>query len=94
MKIFIKVLADGDIILEEVDASSIQGFTDCALVHLKNRWVVYDTPTGLLIVYGRTKQETLEKLNEKKFQMEQARNTQLYQKRVQEFEQLKEMHKT
>ena len=93
MKIYIKALVDGDIILEEVDASSIQGFTDCALVHLEKRWVVYDTPTGLLIVYGRTKQETLEKLNEKKFQMEQARNTQLYKKRIQEFEQLKEMHK-
>ena len=94
MKIFIKSLIDGDIILEEVDASSIQGFTDCALVHMEKRWAVYDTPTGLLIVYGRTKQETLEKLVEKRFQMEQARNTQLYQKRIQEFEQLKEMHRT
>ena len=105
-KIFIKSLVDGDIILEEVDASSIQGFTDCALVHHRtnfsingkrhsslDQWVVYDTPTGLLIVYGRTKQETLEKLVEKRFQMEEARKTQLYEKRIQEFERLKEMHK-
>ena len=93
MKIFIKALVDGDIILEEVDASSIQGFTDCALVHKERRWLVYDTPTGLIIVYGNTKQETLEKLVEKRFQMEEARKTQLYQKRIQEFEKLKEMSK-
>ncbi|MBO7716304.1 MAG: hypothetical protein J6S85_22250, partial [Methanobrevibacter sp.] len=86
-------LVDGDIILEEVDASSVQGFENCALVHLEKRWVVYDIPTGLLIVYGRTRQETLEKLLEKRFQMEEARKTQLYQKRIQEFERLKEMHK-
>ena len=72
MKILIKALVDGDIILEEVDASSVQGFENCALVHLEKRWVVYDIPTGLLIVYGRTRQETLEKLLEKRFQMEEA----------------------
>ena len=93
MKIYVRALVDGDIILEEVDASSVQGFENCALVHLEKRWVVYDIPTGLLIVYGRTRQETLEKLLEKRFQMEEARKTQLYQKRIQEFERLKEMHK-
>ena len=104
MKIFVRTLFNGDIILEEIDASEIQGFKDCGLVHHRtnfsingkrhsslDKWVVYDIPTGLLIVYGRTKQETLEKLMEKKLQMEQARKTQLYQNRIKEFEEMKKL---
>ena len=104
MKIYIKSLVNGDIILEEVDASEVQGFKDCALVHHRTnfsingkrhsslkQWVVYDIPTGLFIVYGRTKQETLEKLVEKRFQMEEARKTQVYQKIIQKFEEMKKL---
>ena len=91
MKIYVRALVDGDIILEEVDASPVQGFEDCAIVHIKRRWVIYDIPTGLLIVYGQTKKECLEKLVEKRFQMEEARKTQLYQKRIKEFEEMRKL---
>lgn len=91
MKIFARTLFHGDIILEEIDASEIQGFKDCAIAHVGKRWIVYDIPTGLLIVYGNTRKEAMEKLNEKKLQMEQARKTQLYQKRIKEFEEMKKL---
>ena len=91
MKIYVRALVDGDIILEEVDASPVQGFEDCAIVHLDRRWVVYDIPTGLLIVYGQTKKQCLEKLVEKRLQMEEARKTKLYQKRIEEFKEMKRL---
>ena len=91
MKIHVRALVDGDIILEEIDASSIQGFEDCAIAHVGRRWIVYDIPTGLLIVYGNTRKETLEKLTEKRFQMYEARKTKLYQKRIKEFEEMKKL---
>lgn len=55
MKIYIRALMYGDIILEEVDASPVQGFEDCAIVHLERRWVVYDIPTGLLSLWSNQK---------------------------------------
>ena len=80
---------DEDIILEEVDASPVQGFENCAIVHFERRWVIFDIPTGLLIVSGQTKKECLENLINKRFQMEEARKTQLYQKRIKEFEEMR-----
>ena len=91
MKIFVRALVDGDIILEEVDASSVQGFENCAIVHLERRWVVYDIPTGLLIVYGRTRRECLDNLMNKKLQMQEARKTELYQRRIKEFEEMRKL---
>ena len=91
MKIYVRALVDGELILEEIEASPVQGFEDCAISHQKNRWIVYDIPTGLLIVYGQTRKECLENLNSKKLQMEEARKTQLYQKRIQEFEEMKKL---
>ena len=92
MKIYVRAVVDGDLILEEIEATPVQGFEKCAIAHMsKNRWIVYDTPTGLLIVYGRTKKETLEKLVEKRFQMEEARKTKLYERKLQEFEELKKV---
>ena len=91
MTIYIRALVDGDIILQESDASSIKGYEDCALVHNDKIWIVYDIPTGLLIVYGHTKKEALENLYNKRIQMEQARKTQLYQKRIKEFEEMKKL---
>ena len=90
MKIYVRALVDGGLILEEIEASPVQGFEDCAIAHAERRWIVYDIPTGLLIVYGQTKKECMEKLMEKRFQMEEARKTKLYQKRIEEF---KEMQK-
>lgn len=91
MKIYVRALVDGKLILEEIEASPVQGFEDCAIVHLERRWVVYDIPSGLLIVYGQTKKECLENLYSKKHQMEEARKTQLYQKRIREFEEMKKL---
>ena len=92
MKIYVRALVDGDIILEEVDASPVQGFEDCAITHVsKNRWIVYDTPTGLLIVSGHTRKEAMENLIDKRLQMHEARKTKLYERRLQEFEELRKL---
>ena len=91
MKIYVRALVDGELILEEIEASPVQGFESCAISHQKNRWIVHDIPTGLLIVYGQTRKETLENLLIKKLQMEEARKTQLYQKRIKEFEEMKKL---
>ena len=91
MKIYIRALVDGGLILEEIEASPVQGFENCAIVHLERRWIVYDIPTGLLIVYGKTKKECLEKLINKRLQMEEARKTKLYQKRIDEFKELRKI---
>ena len=91
MKIYVRALVYGDIILEEFDASPVQGFENCAIVHLEKRWVVYDIPTGLLIVYGRTRRECLENLMNKKLQLQEARKTELYQRRIKEFEEMRKL---
>lgn len=91
MKIYVRALVDGELILEEIEASPVQGFENCAISHQKNRWIVHDIPTGLLIVYGQTRKECLENLMNKKLQMEEARKTQLYQKRIQEFEEMRKL---
>ena len=91
MKIFARTLFHGDIILEEIDASSIQGFEHCAIAHVGKRWIVYDIPTGLLIVYGNTRKEAMEQLHQKKLQVYEARRSQLYQKRIKEFEEMKKI---
>lgn len=91
MQIKVRKLVDGDIILEEVEAAKLDAYENCALVHLEKRWIVYDIPTGLLIVYGHTKKETLEKLFEKRHQMIEARKTELYQRRIKEFEEMSKL---
>lgn len=91
MKIKIRKLVDGDIILEEVEATKVQGFKDCALVHIDKRWIVYDVPTGLLIVYGLTRKQCLENLVDNRHAMIRARDTELYQRRIKEFEELQKL---
>lgn len=83
---------NGELILEETEATPVQGFEDCAIAHVeKHRWVVYDTPTGLLIVSGHTRQEALNQLNEKRFQMYEARKTKFYERRLQEFKEMQKL---
>ena len=92
MKIYVRAQMDGELILEEIEATPVQGFEDCAIAHVeKHRWIVYDTPTGLLIVSGHTRKEAMEKLIEKRLQMYEARKTKLYERRLQEFEELKKV---
>lgn len=92
MKIKTRQLVNGDIILVEVEADKVQGFKDCAIAHIeRRRWVVYDTPTGLLIVSGHTRKEALDNLIEKRLQVHEARKTKLYQKRLQEFKELRKL---
>lgn len=83
---------DGELILEEIEATPVQGFEDCAIAHVdKHRWTVYDTPTGLLIVSGHTRKEAMEHLIDNRLQMYEARKTKLYERRLQEFEELKKV---
>lgn len=92
MKIYVRAQMDGDMWLQEIEATPVQGFEDCAIAHVeKHRWVVYDTLTGLLIVSGHTRQEALNQLNEKRFQMYEARKTKLYERRLQEFEKMQKL---
>ena len=91
MKIYVRALINGELILEEIEASPVQGFENCAISHQKHVWIVHDIPTGLLIVSGQTRKECLENLINKRFQMEEARKTQLYQKRIKEFEEMRKL---
>lgn len=92
MKIYVRANLDGELILEEIEATPVQGFEDCAIAHVeKHRWIVYDTPTGLLIVSGHTRKEAMEKLIEKRLQMYESRKTKLYERRLQEFKELKKV---
>lgn len=104
MKIKTRQLVDGDIILVEVEADKVQDFKDCAIVHHRNKyyidgkkrstleqWVVYDIPTGLLIVYGSTRKQCLDRLFDRRFEVAKARDTELYQRRIKEFEELQKL---
>lgn len=92
MKIFVRAVVDGELILEEIEATPVQGFEKCAIAHVsKNRWIVYDTPTGLLIVSGHTRKEAMNHLVDKRLQMHEARKTKLYERRLQEFEEMRKL---
>lgn len=92
MKIQRKALHDGDIILEEVEAEPVKGdISNLALVHDDKRWIVYDIPTGLLVVNKPTKREALDGIILKKLEILEARKTELYQKRISEFEKLRKL---
>ena len=92
MKILIRCLTNmGDLCLEEVEASEVKGFTDLGIHHERDRWIVTDIPTGLLVVSGHTKKEALENLYSKRHALENARCTELYKKRLKEFEEMKKL---
>ena len=88
----IKVLYNGDLMLQEVEAEPIKGdISNIALVHDGNRWIVYDIPSGLLIVNKPTKREALDATILMKHEILEARKTNLYQKRIAEFKKLKSL---
>ena len=92
MKILTRCLTNtGDLCLEEVEASEVEGFTDLGIHHEKDRWIITDIPTGLLVVSGHTKKDALDKLESKKLTLEHARMTELYKKRIKEFEEMKKL---
>lgn len=78
--------------LEEVEAEPIKSdISNLALVHDSKRWIVYDIPSGLLIVNKPTKREALDATILMKNKILEARKTNLYQKRVDEFEKLRKL---
>ena len=91
MLIKVRAVQDGELILEEIEATAVVGFDSIAVAHVGRWWNVYDIPTGLKIVSGTTKKLAIENLYLKKFQLEQARATELYQKRIREFEAMKKL---
>lgn len=98
MKIYVRTLiettTDGrDFVLEELEASPVKDIDGVAIanttkVYLKG-FCAYDIATGLYIAWAKTKKELLEILQSKKIQIECSRKTQLYQKRIKEFEEMK-----
>lgn len=91
MKIFVRAVIEGELILEEIEATAVNGFDSIAVAHVNRWWNVYDIPTGLRIVSGETKKAAIENLLIRKFQVEQTRRTELYQKRIKEFEAMKKL---
>lgn len=92
MKIYVRAAVNGELILEEIEATPVQGFEDCAIAHVeKHRWIVYDIPTGLLIVYGFTRKQCLERLVDSRHAIIRARDTELYQRRIKEFEEMRKL---
>ena len=89
MKIKVRTLHDGDLILEEIEASPIKGFDDVAVANTTKTYLkgfcAYDVPTGLYICWGRTKKECLEKLESLRLKITESRKTELYQRRLKEF---------
>lgn len=91
MKIYVRAVIDGELILEEIEATAVNGFDSIAVARVGRWWNVYDIPTGLKIVSGNTKKAAFENLLIRRFQVEQARRTELYQKRIKEFEAMKKL---
>lgn len=94
MKIKVRTLHDGDLILEEIEASPVKGFENIAIAksdrHPKG-WKSFDTLTGLYIGWARTKKECIDWLEVHRLKIEEARKTELYQRRVKEFEEFKKV---
>lgn len=100
MKIYVRTLVatttDGrTMILEELDASPVKGLDGVAIANTSKTYLkgfcAYDIATGLYIDWALTKQELLVKLKEMKLKIEQARKTDLYQRRLKEFEELQKL---
>ena len=91
MKIFIRVLVNGDLLLKEVEAFPVIGYDSIAIVKLGKWWNIYDVPTGLKILSATTKKLAIENLHLKRYKAQNARKTQLYQKRIKEFEEMKKL---
>ena len=99
MKIYVRTLVERDgeriLMLEEIEASPVKDFDGVAIAHNPKHhqkgYCAYDINTGLYIFWARTKKDLTELLFNKKLQIEEARKTQLYQKRLKEFEEMKRL---
>lgn len=100
MKIYVRTLVatstDGrTIILEELDASPVDGLDGVAIANTSKTYrkgfCAYDIATGLYIDWAITKKVLITKLKEKELRIKLARKTQLYQKRIKEFEEMKKI---
>ena len=100
MKILVRALVETNtdgraMILEELEASPVNGFDGIDIANTSKTYLkgfcVYDIATGLYILWGRTKKEALEKLEQNRLRIEEARKTELYKKRLKEFEEMKKL---
>lgn len=81
---------DGGIILEEVEVSLLPQDNNVAVFHDKalKGWLLIDISTGLSFGSARTKKELFKRFEDVKIRYELTRKSQVYQKRVKEFEEL------
>lgn len=100
MKIYVRTMVatttDGrTMMLEELDASPVAGLDGVAIANTskiyRKGFCAYDIATGLYIEWAMTKKELLVKLKEKELAIKEARKTELYQKRIQEFEEMRKL---
>ena len=97
MKIYVRTIVatttDGrTMMLEELDASPVHGLDGVAIANISKTYrkgfCAFDIATGLYIEWAMTKKELLVKLKEKELAIKEARKTELYQRRIKEFEEL------
>lgn len=100
MKIYVRTLVESStdgrtMMLEELDASPVDGLDGVAIANTSKTFLkgfrAYDTATGLYITWAKTKKDLLIKLKEKELSIKEARKTELYQRRIKEFEEMKKL---
>lgn len=84
---------DGVEVLQEVIAEEYDGLTYYVSPrtnkNFKCTYSLYDKRTGLMICYGKNKQELINKYNEVKERYTQVRESAHYKKYIEQYEQLK-----
>lgn len=100
MKIYVRTIVatstdERTMILEELDASLVDGLDGVAIANTSKTFGkgfrTYDIATGLYIDWALTKKELLVKLKEKELKIKEARKTELYQRRIKEFEEMRKL---
>lgn len=100
MKIYVRTLVatstdERTMMLEELDASPVVDLDGVAIANTSKNYRkgfrAYDIATGLYIDSARTKKELLVQLKEKELKIKEARKTELYQRRIKEFEEMKKL---
>ena len=84
---------DGVEVLQEVIAEEYDGLTYYVSPrtnkNFKCTYSLYDKRTGLMVCYGKNKQELINKYNEVKERYTQVRESAHYKKYIEQYEQLK-----
>lgn len=100
MKIYVRTIVatstdERTMMLEEINASLVAGIDGVAIANTSKTYLkgfcAYDIATGLYIAWAITKKELLVKMKEMKLKIEEARKTELYQRRIQEFEEMRKL---